>query len=108
MKALISLLIIISATCAATYAEGSDFISFDNVESVTLNPKPENLNHLKILPPSQQSSMVTTAKPMVAHSNRGNSKGGENISLKGKRRSNSASNAFNKTKAERDNGLKDF
>lgn len=91
-----------------TFAETNAFVSFDDVDMSQLNPKPENMNHLKILPPSQQTSMVTTAKPMVAHSNRGNSKGGENISLKGKRRTNSASKAFSKTKAERDNGLKDF
>lgn len=108
MKALITLLILISATCAATFAESGDYISFDNVDSVILNPKPQNMDSLKILPPSQQASMITTAKPMVAHTNRGSSKGGENISLKGKRRTNSASKAFSKTKAERDNGLKDF
>lgn len=108
MKSLIALLVLISATCATTFAESSDYISFDNIESVVLNPKPESFDHLKILPPSQQASMVSTAKPMVAHSNRGTSKGGENISLKGKRRTNSAASAFSKTKAERDNGLKDF
>lgn len=108
MKSLIALLVLISATCATTFAESSDYISFDNIESVVLNPKPENMDQLKILPPSQQASMVTTAKPMVSHSGRGTSRGGENISLKGKRTNNHSDKAFSKTKAERDNGLKDF
>lgn len=83
-------------------------IDFESTTLVELNPKPESLAHLKILPPSQQKNMVTLAKPMTTHSNRGTAKGGENISLKGKRRSNSAAAAYNKTKTERDNGLRDF
>lgn len=101
-------LLIIMTLLFVSYADGSLYISFDDIDTTNLNPKPENMDHLKILPPAQQASMVATPKPKVAHSNRSSSKGEQNVSLKGQRRTDNSASAFSKTKTERDNGIKDF